>query len=322
MTARMDRRRARTGALLFVGHGTRSDAGTGMFLRTVRQAAERLPAAVARSAVVETAYLELRDPGVPTALAALYARGIRQVALIPALLFAAGHWKTDLPAQVEAFTRTHPDAEVCLGPVLGEDHRLAALAAERCRTAGGIAPGDALLVVGRGNRDVEAHEAFLRTAAVIGQMCGAERFAAGVLAGDGTPVELAARRLAAERPNRVVVVPYLLFDGYLMRTLPDRLRAAWDAGADGASKGGGPQSPARTSVVGAGGPPDGAPAWVVAPPLGPDPVVSEVLAERAVTAWACLTVGDGRSAYRGALRSGGRPYPSPNLTRKPANRSC
>ncbi|WP_035462052.1 sirohydrochlorin chelatase [Alicyclobacillus macrosporangiidus] len=288
MKARVDRRRAGSQALLFVGHGTRSEAGTEMFLRTVHQAAAKLPRAVVRSAVVEIAYLELRDPEVPAALAALYARGVRHIALIPVLLFAGGHWKTDLPAQVEAFVRTHPDAEVCLGPVLGEDHRLVALAAQRCRAAGWMAPGDALLVVGRGNRDEEAHEAFLRMAADIGQMCGAERFAAGVLAGRGAAVETAASRLAAERPKRVVVLPYLLFDGYLTQTLPERLRAAWHAGSDGAFETGGVEPLAHTSTGGAGGPVQGSPPWVVAPPLGPDPVVSQVLAERAVMAWEAL----------------------------------
>lgn len=290
-------------ALLFVGHGTRSEAGTEMFLRTVREAVAKLPAAVARAAVVETAYLELREPSVSTALAALHAQGIRRVALVPVLLFSAGHWKIDLPAHVEPFVRAHPDIEVCLGPVLGEDERLVALAAGRClQAAGRMEPADALLVVGRGSGDAAAHASFLRMAEAIRRTCGAQRFAAGVLAGKGTSVETAVIQLAEQRPARWVVVPYLLFDGHVARTLPDRLRAAWEAVRPAVGNGGG-----WAAQPGAGGRADQAVTdgpWVVAPSLGPDPVLAGVLADRAREAWACLTAEAGTPpSGRGALRS-------------------
>lgn len=252
-------------AVVFVGHGTRSEAGCRMFLETVRLAREM---GTGWPPVVETAYLELREPGVPAVLASLHARGVRRVDLVPVLLFAAGHHKMDLPAQVRSVTQGHPDLVVRIGPVLGADPRLAALAARRAQeAAGSLRPEDALLVVGRGNRDACARRTFLDVAEAIRRRCGVAResFATGVLAGDGDPLEEAAVRLLQRRPQRVVVVPYLLFDGYLTRTLPERLRSV-----------------------------DAAVPWVVAGPLGADPVVARVLAERAGV----------------AMGYGGRPIPS------------
>jgi sirohydrochlorin ferrochelatase len=247
-------------ALLFVGHGTRSEAGTQMFLDTVRRAVARLPQDMS-GAVADVAYLELRDPAVPAALIRLYQRGIRRVSLVPVFLFAAGHWKHDIPAEVGKVIRQYPDLNVSVGPVLGEDQRLVALAAARCRSsAGPLGHDDALLVVGRGNRDEEALAAFHQVARRIRNAYGAAVYEAAVLYGIGTSLESAVTRLARRGPKRLVVLPYLLFDGYLTRTLPDRVRAV---------------------LQGCVGPPQ----MIVTDPLGPDDAVAEVLAERACTAW-------------------------------------
>lgn len=245
-------------ALVFVGHGTRSDEGTRMFMDTVRRAIQRLPEAVHQDlAAIHVAYLELRTPDIATVLTDLYRRGIRDAYLVPVLLFAAGHWKHDIPAQVATAMVQCPELRVTLGPVLGGDPRLIALAARRCREAAGpLRDGDALVVVGRGNRDEEAMAAFEHVAAGIRRLLLPPHFTSGMLAGFGPSLEEAMQRVMEQGTvRRLVLLPYLLFEGYLTRTLPERTQAALRA-------------------LGT------LPEVVIAPTLGPDDTVAEVLAER------------------------------------------
>ncbi|PTQ53625.1 MAG: Sirohydrochlorin cobaltochelatase [Hydrogenibacillus schlegelii] len=240
---------SRTAAVLFVGHGTRFPKGRRAFLKTAADAATRLGIRH-----FEAAFLEFCPPTVANALHKLYRSGVREVLIVPLLLFAAGHGKQDLPSEVDRAREACPGLRARFAPVFGEDPRLVALAAARAlKAAGRFEAGDALLVVGRGSRDVEAFAAFRRVAEAIRRALGVERWGFGMLTGIGPGLEEAAARLRAQSPRRTVVLPYLLFEGYLMRKLPERLNRALSAD--------------RASVA-------------IARPLGPHPLLSAVLADR------------------------------------------
>src|SRR5262245_58516381 len=87
--------------LLLIGHGTRSAAGTRQFLALARSLAETVA-----PLPVEPAFLELQQPDINAAVTHVVCRGIKRLVTMPLLLFAAGHAKRDIPAQVsEALAR-------------------------------------------------------------------------------------------------------------------------------------------------------------------------------------------------------------------------
>src|SRR5690348_8930694 len=103
-----------TQAILFVGHGTRNPIGQQQFLAV----AAALRAAVAPTPL-EVAYIEIQAPLIEAALISFYDRGLKSIALSPALLFAAGHAKRDIPVAIAAAEAKCPGLQVKVADPLG-----------------------------------------------------------------------------------------------------------------------------------------------------------------------------------------------------------
>ena len=102
------------GVLLF-GHGARDPAWAEPF----RAIAARIAAARPRLQV-ELAFLELTPPDLPTAAAALVARGCTRVRVVPLFLGTGGHVRRDLPRLLDDLRAHHPGVEWELRPPIGE----------------------------------------------------------------------------------------------------------------------------------------------------------------------------------------------------------
>jgi len=119
----------KAGLILFA-HGARDPAWAAPF--------EAVAAAVRRAqpdADVRLAFLELMQPALADAGAALAAAGCTQVAVLPLFLGAGGHVRKDLPVLVEALRSAHPGVTFQLHGAVGEDEGvIAAMAAAAART--------------------------------------------------------------------------------------------------------------------------------------------------------------------------------------------
>lgn len=211
-----------TQALLLVGHGTRSTAGTEEFFALadrVRAAAPALP--------VGTGFIELSPPPISTAVADLVASGARSIVVVPLVLLGAGHAKTDVPASIALARHAHPGVSFTYAAALGihpdvltiVDERLDATVPqqERSRTA--------VVVVGRGSSDPDANADLAKVARLLWEGREyplVEHAFVGITAPRVPEALERCRRLGAER---AVVVPYFLFTG----VLEDRIRAQSEA---------------------------------------------------------------------------------------------
>jgi sirohydrochlorin ferrochelatase len=68
---------------------------------------------------IETAFLELAEPDIPTGLATLARRGATEIVAFPYFLAAGTHVTDDIPQAIAAFRQTHPAVSVRLTPHLG-----------------------------------------------------------------------------------------------------------------------------------------------------------------------------------------------------------
>src|SRR4051812_42479918 len=80
---------------------------------------------------VAACYLELAEPSIAQGIEQLIARGVRQVVVLPLLLFAAGHAKEDVPTAVHACQGNYPGVEFTFASHLGCHERLLQLSAQR-----------------------------------------------------------------------------------------------------------------------------------------------------------------------------------------------
>lgn len=81
-------------------------------------------------ALVACAYLELCEPSLPEAAAALVGRGAKDVRVLPLFFGMGKHAREDLPKLMEDLRTAHPATSFRLLPAAGEHPRLTALLAE------------------------------------------------------------------------------------------------------------------------------------------------------------------------------------------------
>ena len=212
-------------AVLLCGHGSRDHAAVTEFEHLAAVVAARLP-----QRRVSHGFLEFARPTIGTALEALRDAGADAIDAVPGMLFAAGHAKNDIPSVLNGFAATNPDLPVRYGRDLAIDPLLLRAAAERIEAAHG--PGDAppaeslLVVVGRGTSDPDANSNVAKVTRMLWEGLGfgwAETCYSGVT----TPlVGPALNRIAGFGFPRIVVFPYFLFTGVLVRRIYDAVDEA------------------------------------------------------------------------------------------------
>lgn len=180
---------------------------------------------------VAAGYLEFARPTIREALDGLKERGATRILALPAMLFAAGHVKNDIPWELNSFVADNPGVAVDCGRDLGVDARLLAAAQARIEEAEAENPGargdTVLVVVGRGTNDPDANSNVTKIARMLWEGMGfgwAETAYSGVA---HPRVPEALDRAARLGFSRVIVFPYFLFTGVLVK----RIYAETDAAA-------------------------------------------------------------------------------------------
>ena len=207
-------------AVMICGHGSRDDDAVAEFNRLSGHLKNRLP-----GFDVESGFLEFARPVIRTGLDKLKVLGARRIVCLPGMLFAAGHVKNDLPSEVHEFAHANPGIEVIYGRDLAIDTRLLEAARDRIgeaerNAAKAVAREDALLmVVGRGTNDPDANSNVAKVARMLWEGMGFG-WAEAAFSGVAHPrVDAALERSARLGFRRIVVFPYFLFTGILVKRI-------------------------------------------------------------------------------------------------------
>lgn len=218
--------------VLVCGHGSRNRLAVEEFASLAEQLRRSLaPLPVAHG------YLEFARPILRDGLEELRARGVRHVLAVPAMLFAAGHAKNDIPSVLNTWA-AETGVRVDYGRELGVDRKMIEAAGARIRdtlaaadvaaVAAGrapVLPHDTLLVVvGRGSSDPDANSNVAKVTRMLVEGFG---FGWGetVYSGVTFPlVEPGLRQVVRLGYRRVVVFPYFLFSGVLVSRIVQHSR--------------------------------------------------------------------------------------------------
>ncbi len=220
-------------AVMICGHGSRDDAAIEEFNRLAGHLSKRLP-----DFDVESGFLEFATPVIRTGLDKLKERGAEKIVCVPGMLFAAGHVKNDLPSEVNTFAADNPNIEVVFGRELAIDKRLLEAARQRIEEAENDAPTDVprdqtlLMVVGRGTNDPDANSNVSKVARMLWEGMG---FGWTEVSYSGVASPLVDEGLAHAVKlgyRRIIVFPYFLFTGILVRRIYDWADEAAKANPD------------------------------------------------------------------------------------------
>jgi sirohydrochlorin cobaltochelatase len=114
-------------ALILFAHGARAAGWAAPFERLRALVAARRP-----DCDVSLAFLELMTPRLPDQVAALAARGIGHITVVPVFLGQGGHLQRDLPALVQGLRTQYPGLTLAVAGPVGEDAGVLNAMADYC----------------------------------------------------------------------------------------------------------------------------------------------------------------------------------------------
>jgi sirohydrochlorin ferrochelatase len=210
-------------ALLIAGHGSRDPDGIAEFLALARGFRDLHP-----GVAVEIAFLEFARPTIQEGIDRLVRQGAGTVVVLPGVLMAAGHAKNDMASEVRLARQRHPNVSIHMGRALDVDARLLQLCRLRYQEAlagrAAVPPSETLLLlVGRGSSDPDANANIAKVARFLQE--GYPTAWAGI-AFSGVAAPLLPDALAVcERMGfrRIVVQPYFLFTGVLLKRIYEQV---------------------------------------------------------------------------------------------------
>jgi sirohydrochlorin cobaltochelatase len=208
--------------VMVCGHGSRDVRAVAEFHDLVAGLVERLP-----HYAVESGFLEFARPILREGLDRLRARGVERVLAVPGMLFAAGHVKNDVPSVLNAYAAEH-DLRIEFGRDLGIDPKLLAAARDRIAAAcdDGVPRAETLLaVIGRGTSDPDANGNVAKVARMLWEGMGFGWAETGYSGVAQPRVDVLLERAIRLGFRRVVVFPYFLFTGVLVRRIYEQTDA-------------------------------------------------------------------------------------------------
>lgn len=148
-------------ALLGVAHGSRDPGSQDVVRQLLALAAERRP-----GLRVQDAYVDNASPSLAAALSGWMVDGVDDVAVVPMLLTAASHSKTDVAASVQAARLALPGLRLRYGRPLGPHPVLVEMLAQRLQEEG-VGDDDPGVLVAGGSLDPDANAQVAVTARLL-----------------------------------------------------------------------------------------------------------------------------------------------------------
>lgn len=207
---------------MLCGHGSRDEGAVAEFEKlavAIRERVDGIP--------VEYGFLEFATPVIRDGLGKLVDQGVDDILAVPGMLFAAGHAKNDIPSVLNTWAASNDGIDIRYGRELAIDLKMLKAAADRIQEALDEAGGDVpveetlLVVVGRGASDPDANSNVAKVMRMLWEGFG---FGWGETAYSGVTfplVEPGLEHAAKLGYRRIVVFPYFLFTGVLVRRIYD-----------------------------------------------------------------------------------------------------
>jgi sirohydrochlorin cobaltochelatase len=210
--------------LLVIGHGTRDEQGRQTFLDFVTAYQ-----AIDTSRPVIPCFLELTGPTIQEGIDRCVAKGYTEISALPLLLFAARHNKFDVTNELDRARKRHPQLKFHYGRHFGIAPDIVELWKQRLDRLDEpefnpqqISRQDTvLLFVGRGSSDPDANGDVSKMARILWEGSGYKTVETCFIGITHPRLEEGFRRASLYEPKRIIVLPYFLFTGVLVKKIFD-----------------------------------------------------------------------------------------------------
>ncbi len=225
--------------VLFIGHGTRVQAGLSEFEMFVKLVINQISQNLHTTDDINrykkqdlwfgSCFLELQEPNVPQGIEAAVLNECDKVLVVPIFLFSAKHIRTDIPHFLEIAGNQFTDVVISQTPPFGPDKSLVDACSYRL-IEGGWTPDiehSCIILVGRGGNDLQARLQFETFSSHMATYLNVRISIVkqAFLAGKGPSVSDVLAQCLREGFRNVYVVPVLLFRGKLTIELGSLVRS-------------------------------------------------------------------------------------------------
>jgi sirohydrochlorin ferrochelatase/(2Fe-2S) ferredoxin len=206
---------------LLVGHGSRRERSN----EQVRELAVELEGRI--GIPVDAAFLELAEPSITEAIDELAAT-VSRITVVQLSLFAASHVKNDVPLAVTQARADHEETTIHNGAHLGVHPAIVDLLDDRAATVEAELGVDrehdevAVVLCARGSSDPDANSDAHKLARLLYEGREFDRVETGFIGVTEPLLDETLHSVAKQRPDSVVVLPYMLGDGVLTQRIRDR----------------------------------------------------------------------------------------------------
>ncbi len=204
---------------LLIGHGSRDSDGNREFTEFAQLVRKELP-----EREIMTCFLELAGPDIPTGIRECVKQGATRILVLPLILLAATHVKHEIPEFLAAAREQYPDVEIVYGRNVGLHNRIIDLLADRfdeiVEESGKQSLSDtAIVVMGRGSSDPDANGDLYKITRLLFERKH-PRTIEVCFSGITTPLfPEGIERAVNHGAKRIIVVPYFLFTGVLIKRM-------------------------------------------------------------------------------------------------------
>lgn len=205
--------------LLMVGHGTKDREGRQSFLDFA--AAYQ---ALDTSRPVLPCFLELTAPTIQEGVDQCVEQGYTDLSVLPILLFAARHNKFDVTNELDRARQRHPQVKFHYGRHFGITPGILELWRSRLRELDQLnfnRSETVLLFVGRGSSDPDANGDVCKLARIMWEGSGYSTVETCFIGITHPRLEEGFRRARLYQPKQIIVLPYFLFTGLLVKKIFD-----------------------------------------------------------------------------------------------------
>ncbi|WP_204137906.1 sirohydrochlorin chelatase [Halomicronema sp. CCY15110] len=210
--------------LLLIGHGSRDAQGR----QNVLDFAAAYQALDASRPVIPC-FLELTEPSIQAGVDRCVEAGYTDISALPVLLFAARHNKFDVTNELDRARQRHPQVTFHYGRHFGITPEILDLWRDRLTQLDSPAynprqiqrQDTVLLFVGRGASDPDANGDVYKLARMVWEGSGYDTVETCFVGITHPRLEEGFRRARLYQPKRIIVLPYFLFTGVLMKKIQD-----------------------------------------------------------------------------------------------------
>lgn len=208
--------------LLMIGHGTRDQNGRDVFMEFV-ETYQKLD----QSRPVIPCFLELTEPTIAQGVDFCIKQGYEDISALPILLFAARHNKFDVTNELDRTKLKYPQLKFHYGRHFGINpsilnlwqERLALLDTPQYNPHNISREETVLLFVGRGSSDPDANGDVFKFARILWEGSGYKTLETCFIGITHPRLEEGFKRALLYQPKRIIVLPYFLFMGALMKKI-------------------------------------------------------------------------------------------------------